>query len=127
MHAFDILGDPVRRRIVELLSQGERSAGDIGAVVEREFRISQPAVSQQLRILRDSGFATVRPQGTRRLYVMNPTPLHEIADWVDRNRRHWEDSFDSLDSHLAKVQGRARHPVTTKRASKTIRKRTSND
>jgi DNA-binding transcriptional ArsR family regulator len=123
MHAFDILGDPVRRRIVELLSQGERSAGDISAVVEREFGISQPAVSQQLRVLRDSGFATVRPEGTRRLYVMNPTPLHEIADWVNRNRRHWEDSFDSLDSHLAKVQGRARHPVASKRVSKIIPKK----
>ena len=124
MHAFDILGDPVRRRIVELLSGGERSAGEISAVVEREFEISQPAVSQQLRILRDSGFATVRPDGTRRLYVMDPTPLHEIADWVDRNRRHWEDSFDSLDAHLAKMQGKARPSVATrKRAAKLTPKR----
>jgi DNA-binding transcriptional ArsR family regulator len=124
MHAFDILGDPVRRRIVELLSEGERSAGEISAVVEREFEISQPAVSQQLRILRDSGFATVRPDGTRRLYVMDPTPLHEIADWVDRNRRHWEDSFDSLDAHLAKMQGKARPSVATrKRAAKLTPKR----
>jgi DNA-binding transcriptional ArsR family regulator len=113
MHAFDILGDPVRRRIVELLSTGERSAGEISAIVERQFGISQPAVSLQLRILRDSGFATVRPEGTRRLYVMDPTPLHEIADWIDRNRRHWEESFDSLDAHLAKLQGKTR----TKRAA----------
>jgi DNA-binding transcriptional ArsR family regulator len=124
MHAFDILGDPVRRRIVELLSEGERSAGEISAVVEREFEISQPAVSQQLRILRDSGFATVRPDGTRRLYVMDPTPLNEIADWVDRNRRHWEDSFDSLDAHLAKMQGKARPSVTKRKlAAKLAPKR----
>jgi DNA-binding transcriptional ArsR family regulator len=108
VHAFDILGDPVRRRIVELLANGERTAGDISAIVQREFGISQPAVSQQLRTLRDSGFATVRPEGTRRMYVMDPTPLNEIADWVDRARRHWEESFDSLDTHLARVQGKTR-------------------
>jgi DNA-binding transcriptional ArsR family regulator len=75
VHAFDVLGDPVRRRILELLADGERSAGEIGAIVQREFGISQPAVSQHLRVLRESGFVTVRAAGTRRLYAVDPTPL----------------------------------------------------
>jgi hypothetical protein len=65
MHAFDVLGDPVRRRILELLATGEHSSGDIVAVVQREFGITQSAVSQQLRVLRDSGFASVRAASTR--------------------------------------------------------------
>lgn len=113
MHAFEILGDPVRRRIMELLESGERSAGDIGATVQREFQISQPAVSQHLRVLRESGFTTVRTEGTRRLYAVDATPLREVADWVERYRRYWEDAFDSLDQHLSAVQGR---PVRSSRA-----------
>ena len=106
MHAFDVLGDPVRRRILELLADGEQAAGEISAVVQREFGISQPAVSQQLRVLRDSGFTTVRPVGTRRLYAVDPAPLREIAEWVERYRRQWNEIFDSLDDHLAKMQGK---------------------
>ena len=67
MHAFDILGDPVRRRIIELLREGELSAGDVVSAVGEEFGISQPAVSQHLKLLRDAGFATQRAEGTRRL------------------------------------------------------------
>jgi DNA-binding transcriptional ArsR family regulator len=118
MHAFDVLVDPVRRRIVELLAQGERSAGEISMVVQREFGISQPAVSQQLRVLRDSGFATVRPEGTRRLYLIDPAPLREVAQWADRNRRHWEESFDSLADHLAMMQGKPKPVRKTSIAKK---------
>jgi DNA-binding transcriptional ArsR family regulator len=106
MHAFDILGDPVRRRILELLADGELAAGEIVSVVHREFGISQPAVSQHLRVLRDAGFTTVRAEGTRRLYAVDPTPLREVAEWVDRYRKYWTDGFDSLDAHLATVQGK---------------------
>ena len=77
VHALDILGDPVRRRILELLAEGERAAGDVGDVVQREFGISQPAVSQHLRVLREAGFTTVRAGGTRRLYAVDPEPLAE--------------------------------------------------
>ena len=72
MHAFDILGDPVRRRILELLADGELPAGSIAAAIGAEFGISQPAVSQHLRVLRDNGFATVTVDGTRRLYAVDP-------------------------------------------------------
>ena len=66
MHAFDVLGNPVRRRILELLAAGEHSSGEIVERVQREFDISQPAVSQHLKVLRESGFATVRTEGPRR-------------------------------------------------------------
>jgi DNA-binding transcriptional ArsR family regulator len=72
MHAFDVLGDPVRRRILELLAAGEHSSGDIVIAVQREFGITQSAVSQHLRVLRDSGFATVRIDGSRRIYALDP-------------------------------------------------------
>ncbi|MDF2580674.1 MAG: transcriptional regulator, partial [Microbacterium sp.] len=94
MHALDILGDPVRRRILELLAEGERSAGEIGEHVQREFGISQPAVSQHLRVLRESGVATVRPDGVRRLYAIAPEPLENAAAWFDPFRRFWQPHLD---------------------------------
>ena len=102
MHAFDILGDPVRRRILELLAGGERSAGDITAVVQAEFGISQPAVSQHLRVLREHGFATVRPEGTRRLYAVDAAPLQEVDAWLDPYRHYWDQRLDALATELAR-------------------------
>ena len=102
MHAFDVLGDPVRRRILELLADGERAAGDVGAVIQREFGISQPAVSQQLRVLRDSGFATVRPEGARRLYAVAPAPLQAVDEWLAPYRRFWSPRLDALATELAR-------------------------
>ena len=102
MHAFDVLGDPVRRRILELLAEGELSSGAIGAVVQREFGITQPAVSQHLKVLRDSGLATARPEGTRRLYAVNSEPLQELDAWLDRFRRFWTPHLDALATELAR-------------------------
>ena len=100
MHAFDVLGDPVRRRIVELLADGEQPAGTVGAAVQAEFGISQPAVSQHLRVLRESGFATVRPEGARRLYALKPEPLADVDAWLDRFRRFWGPPLDALATEL---------------------------
>jgi DNA-binding transcriptional ArsR family regulator len=102
MEAFDILGDPVRRRILELLAEGELTSGAITAVVRAEFGISQPAVSQHLKVLRDSGFATVRPEGARRLYAVDSAPLQEIDLWMDRFRGFWNQRLDSLATELAR-------------------------
>jgi DNA-binding transcriptional ArsR family regulator len=102
MHAFDILGDPVRRRILELLADGEMSAGDVSAIVQHEFGISQPAVSQHLRVLRESGFATVRAVGARRLYAVDTAPLQEIDRWLDRYRHFWDQHLDALATELAR-------------------------
>jgi DNA-binding transcriptional ArsR family regulator len=102
VHAFDILGDPVRRRILTLLADGERPAGEIGAVVQREFGISQPAVSQHLRVLRENGFATVRAQGTRRLYAVDPAPLQSVDEWLEPYRKFWNQRLDALGTELAR-------------------------
>lgn len=102
MHAFDVLGDPVRRRILELLADGERSAGEIGAVVQKEFGISQPAVSRHLRVLRESGFTTAQAVGARRLYAVDPTPLRELDVWLDRYRGFWSQRLDALGTELAR-------------------------
>ena len=102
MHAFDVLGDPVRRRILELLADGELTSGAICAIVQEEFGITQPAVSQHLRVLRDSGLATVRPEGTRRLYAVNSEPLQELDAWLDRFRRFWTPHLDALATELAR-------------------------
>lgn len=96
MQAFDVLGDPVRRRILELLADGEQSSGEVTAVIQREFGISQPAVSQHLRVLRDNGFATVRAEGTRRLYAVDFAPLQEVDLWLERFRRLWDHHLDAL-------------------------------
>jgi DNA-binding transcriptional ArsR family regulator len=102
VHAFDVLGDPVRRRILELLAEGERPAGEVSAVVQREFGISQPGASQHLRVLRENGFATVRADGARRLYSVDPEPLREIDAWLDRYRRFWQQPLDALATELAR-------------------------
>ncbi|GGO62765.1 ArsR/SmtB family transcription factor [Nonomuraea cavernae] len=102
MHAFDVLGDPIRRRILELLADGELSSGEVTAVIRREFGISQPAVSQHLRVLRDNGFATVRAEGTRRLYAVEPGPLQEVDLWLERFRGFWEQRLDALATELAR-------------------------
>src|SRR6478672_4168634 len=102
MHAFDILGDPVRRRILELLAGGELTSGAVTAVVQAEFGISQPAVSQHLKVLRDSGFATVRPEGTRRLYAVDSAPFRELDGWLEPFRAFWGQRLDSLETELAR-------------------------
>ncbi len=102
MHAFDVLGDPVRRRILELLADGEQSSGAVTEVIQAEFGISQPAVSQHLRVLRDSGFASVRPEGTRRLYAVDPAPLREVDAWLDQFRGFWSQRLDALATELAR-------------------------
>ncbi|RJL27125.1 ArsR/SmtB family transcription factor [Bailinhaonella thermotolerans] len=102
MHAFDVLGDPVRRRILELLAEGEMTSGAVCAVIREEFGISQPAVSQHLKVLREAGFATVRPEGARRLYRVGADPLREIDAWLDRFRRFWTPHLDALGTELAR-------------------------
>lgn len=115
MHALDVLGDPVRRRILELLAEGELAAGAIGEVVQAEFGISQPAVSQQLRVLREAGFATVRPDGTRRLYAVDPTNLAAADAWFDQFRRYWTPHLDALGTELARGRRERRLAAATER------------
>lgn len=87
MHAFDVIGDPVRRRILELLGSSELAAGAIGAAIQDEFGITAPAVSQHLRTLREAGFVRVRADGTSRLYSVEAGRLREADDWLRSLRR----------------------------------------
>jgi DNA-binding transcriptional ArsR family regulator len=102
VHAFDVLGDPVRRRILELLASGEQSSGEVSEVIRGEFGISQPAVSQHLKVLRESGFTSVRAEGTRRLYAVRAEPLREVDAWLERFRGFWEQRLDALGTELAR-------------------------
>jgi DNA-binding transcriptional ArsR family regulator len=113
VEALDVLGDPVRRRIVEILARHEASAGDVVAVIQSEFGISQPAVSQHLRVLRESGFASVRPDGARRLYALEPGRLTEVEAWLARLRRFWEQRLDALGTELARGARARRRKDTT--------------
>jgi DNA-binding transcriptional ArsR family regulator len=112
VHAFDVLGDPVRRRILELLATGEQSSGAVTDVIRDEFGISQPAVSQHLRVLREAGFATVRPDGARRLYAVNHEPLQDVDAWLDRFRAFWTPHLDALATEVARGKRRRRLATT---------------
>jgi DNA-binding transcriptional ArsR family regulator len=102
VHAFDVLGDPVRRRVLELLATGEQTSGAITEIIRSEFGISQPAVSQHLRVLREAGFATARPEGARRLYAVNPEPLRDVDAWLDHFRAFWNPRLDALTTEVAR-------------------------
>ena len=111
VHAFDVLGDPVRRRILELLADGEQTSGGVTAVVGAVFGISQPAVSQHLKVLRDTGFASVRAEGTRRLYAVRPEPLQDVDAWLERFRQFWTPRLAALATEIerGKRERRLRH------------------
>jgi DNA-binding transcriptional ArsR family regulator len=102
MHAFDVLADPVRRRILELLADGEHASGEVVDVIAKEFGISQAAVSQHLKVLRDSGFATVRVDGSRRVYSVDAGPMQEVDEWLGRFRGFWTAKLDALATEVAR-------------------------
>jgi DNA-binding transcriptional ArsR family regulator len=112
VHAFDVLGDPVRRRILELLVDGEMSAGSIGTTIQGEFAITQPAVSQHLKVLRDNGFTSVRPDGQRRLYAVNGRALRDVDEWLDAFRRFWTPHLDALGTEIARGKRQRRRKTT---------------
>ena len=112
MNAFDILGDPVRRRILELLARADLTSGEIVHVIADEFGISQPAVSYQLKILRQNGFATVRPDAQRRIYSINAEPLVEVDAWLGPFRQFWNAKLDALATEVARGK-RARRKAST--------------
>lgn len=93
---FETLADPTRRRIVELLRDGETPVGEL---VE-QVGIHQSGVSRHLRILHDSGFVSVRPDGQRRLYALRPEPFRELDTWLAGYRRLWETRLDRFGAAL---------------------------
>jgi DNA-binding transcriptional ArsR family regulator len=111
MHAFDVLGDPVRRRILELLAEREHASGEVVEVIAAEFGISQAGVSQHLKVLRDAGFAQVRPEGTRRVYALDAEPMREIDAWLEQFRGFWSHKLKALATEIARgkrERGKAR-------------------
>jgi DNA-binding transcriptional ArsR family regulator len=125
MHAFDVLGDPVRRRLLELLASGEHSSGDMTAVVQSEFQITQSAVSQHLKVLREHGFATVRIDGSRRIYAVNAEPLREVDSWLDRFRAFWSPKLDALATEVARGKrdrARSAPPVEPRKSARERKK-----
>ncbi len=93
---FEVLAEPNRRRLLDLLREEERPVGDLVAMLA----ISQPAVSKHLRVLRDAGLVRVRPDGRRRLYRVRPEPLRSIDEWLVPYRAMWEMRLDALETHL---------------------------
>jgi DNA-binding transcriptional ArsR family regulator len=93
---FEIVAEPNRRRLLDLLRQQERPVGDL----VRALGISQPAVSKHLRLLRDAGLVEVRAEGQRRLYRLRPEPLRAIDEWLAPYRAAWGDHLDALERHL---------------------------
>jgi DNA-binding transcriptional ArsR family regulator len=97
---FEALADPTRRRVLELLSEQDLSAGEIAAA----FTVSRPAVSRHLRVLREAGLVRARRDSQRRVYGLDPAPLREIDAWLDRYRRFWPDRLDALEEHLRRTK-----------------------
>ena len=93
---FEVVAEPNRRRILDLLLEGERPVGDL----VRELAVSQPAVSRHLRVLRDAGLVDVRSDAQRRLYRVRSEPLRAIDDWLAPYRAQWAPRLDDLERHL---------------------------
>ncbi|CAN5698935.1 metalloregulator ArsR/SmtB family transcription factor [soil metagenome] len=96
MNALEALAEPTRRRIVELLAERERSAGEIAS----HFRASRPGISRHLRVLREHGLVRAREEGQRRLYSLDPVPLRELDEWLQRYREFWDNRLDALDTEI---------------------------
>lgn len=108
VRGLQVISDPVRRRIVEILAEGEASAGEVGRIIGEEFQLSQPGVSQHLKVLRDNGFVAVRAAGTRRFYRIVPGPFQEIDRWLAQYRALWEKPLSALDEELRRQAGEGR-------------------
>lgn len=97
MDVFYALAEPTRRDIVELLAQnGRLAASDIS----KKFRVSAPAISQHLKVLRDTKIVTVQKQAQRRIYQINPDKMHELETWVRKLTQLWDERFEALDKVL---------------------------
>jgi len=101
MDVFEAIAEPSRRELLDLLSERERPAGDL---VAHLHKLTQPAVSRHLRILREVGLVEVRPDGQRRIYALRADRLIEIENWISRYRRYWPRHLDALANHLAQNQ-----------------------
>jgi hypothetical protein len=109
MHAFDVLGDPVRRRILELPAGGELTSGAVCAVIQKEFGLTQPASASISRCCETRASQPCGPRA-RRLYAVNADPLHEVDAWLDRFGAIWASHLDALDTEVARGKRDRRRP-----------------
>jgi DNA-binding transcriptional ArsR family regulator len=93
---LQVLADPSRRAILELLKVRERTVGELVAQLDH----SQPGVSRHLRVLREAGLVASRPEGQRRVYSLRPEPLRELDAWLSTYRSLWTARLDQLEAHL---------------------------
>jgi len=98
---FRAVSDPTRRQMLELLGGGERTAAELAA----PFDMTQPAVSQHLRVLRDAGLVDVRKEGRFRVYSLDPKPLREVFDWASYFEGFWKKRLAALGSRLTELEG----------------------
>ena len=96
MSAYAALAEPHRRRILDLLREGERPVGELVG----RLGLSQPGVSKHLRVLREAGLVAVRPHGRERRYALRAEPLAEVDAWLAPYRAHWSARLDALERHL---------------------------
>jgi DNA-binding transcriptional ArsR family regulator len=101
MNIFTVIADPTRRRMLELLAEGELAAGDLASAFPKA---SQPLISAHLRTLREAKLVKVRPEAQRRIYSLRPQGLREVDRWIARYRRFWTGSFDKLDAYIAELK-----------------------
>lgn len=109
MNQFAALAEPARLRIVEELARSERSAGELGAIVETEYGLSQPATSRHLRVLREADLVHSRVDGTRRIYALNRQRIEQISDWTEQLRALWETSLSALEVEIVRGKRDRRH------------------
>ena len=117
---FEIIAEPNRRAILSLLASSQQSVGEI----ERQLRMTQPAVSKHLRVLRDAGFVESTVDAQRRLYQLKPEPFQEVDTWLAQFRRFWSAHVDALERHLDRMDQRLNQPkksTSTKRKQKRQR------
>jgi DNA-binding transcriptional ArsR family regulator len=114
--AFEIIAEPNRRAILSLLVSSQQSVGEI----ERQLRMTQPAVSKHLRVLREAGFVESTVDAQRRLYRLRPEPFREIDGWLAQFRRFWSAHVDALERYLDRME----HPPSTPGKPATTKKKT---
>lgn len=118
MQVFEVLSDPVRRRILELLGRGEMASGEVVEAIGAEFGITQAAVSQHLKTLRENGFARVRAEAQRRLYSVDGAGLRAVSEWVSQFSIFWEPKLDALATEIARGKRERRRAPSARRTGK---------
>jgi DNA-binding transcriptional ArsR family regulator len=122
MDALAALADPVRQRMVQLLSQGASSAGELSRAIGDEFSISQPAASRHLRVLREAELVTSEVDGARRIYRLQQGPFDELDEWLSEVRSFWNQRLDALETEVARGIRAKEKPTKTKSKGKKSKK-----